>query len=306
MQNIVKFKNAVVSGVVGVQCARHGFYMPQSIVDLTKGEAYVPFCDCGEETTHIPSFANTDYALSHTLLEAEKQRWIMLSYDIWCQYGKKLQKRFVESFPEQAKLLDRVRGAIPKMHVKNHIESCQQLYAFNYLKYSGETWGENIESSWAEQNQTAGSTKEQNDGHRHDSLDESFGFWNWSKLRQLREYCLVPFLRTMSEQHSAASLLKSYEKCLETLWKRETAFSALTSIHRPELITQWERMDDVPRLVGGKVCSVYEARFKDGASYRVLNIINLNLDIHQLPLRNSKPINYSWKLNASLNYQVRC
>jgi len=42
MQNIVKFKNAVISGVVGVQCARHGFYMPQSMVDLTKGEAYVP------------------------------------------------------------------------------------------------------------------------------------------------------------------------------------------------------------------------------------------------------------------------
>lgn len=41
MQNIVKFKNAVVSGVVGVQCARHGFYMPRSTVDLTKGEAYV-------------------------------------------------------------------------------------------------------------------------------------------------------------------------------------------------------------------------------------------------------------------------
>ncbi|KAF8687043.1 hypothetical protein AX14_003749, partial [Amanita brunnescens Koide BX004] len=40
MQNIVKFKNAVVTGVVGVQCARHGFYMPQSMVDLTKGEAY--------------------------------------------------------------------------------------------------------------------------------------------------------------------------------------------------------------------------------------------------------------------------
>lgn len=39
MQNIVKFKNAVVSGVVSVQCARHGFYMPQSVVDLTKGEA---------------------------------------------------------------------------------------------------------------------------------------------------------------------------------------------------------------------------------------------------------------------------
>jgi hypothetical protein len=38
MQNIAKFKNAVITGVVAVQCARHGFYLPQSFVDLIKGE----------------------------------------------------------------------------------------------------------------------------------------------------------------------------------------------------------------------------------------------------------------------------
>jgi len=27
MQNVIRFKNAVISGVVGLQCARHGFYM---------------------------------------------------------------------------------------------------------------------------------------------------------------------------------------------------------------------------------------------------------------------------------------
>ncbi|KAJ7710868.1 hypothetical protein B0H17DRAFT_1324341 [Mycena rosella] len=51
MQNIAKFKNAVVSGVIAVQCARHGFYLPQGMVDLKKGEG----------------FANTDYALVHYL-----------------------------------------------------------------------------------------------------------------------------------------------------------------------------------------------------------------------------------------------
>jgi hypothetical protein len=39
LQNIIKFKNAVVSGVIAVQCARHGFYLPQGMVDLVKGEA---------------------------------------------------------------------------------------------------------------------------------------------------------------------------------------------------------------------------------------------------------------------------
>lgn len=38
MQNIVKFKNAVITGVVAVQCARHGFFMPGGMVDLTRGE----------------------------------------------------------------------------------------------------------------------------------------------------------------------------------------------------------------------------------------------------------------------------
>ena len=198
MQNIVKFKNAVISGVVGVQCARHGFYMPQSMVDLTKGEAYVSFVIAIINSLIVQRFANTDYALSRTLLEAENQKWIMLSYDIWCQYGKNLRKRFDESFPEQAALLDRVRGAIPKMHVKNHVKACQQLYAFNYLKFSGETWGENIEGSWAEQNQTAGSTKEQNAGHRHDSLDDFFGFWNWTKMRQLHKCYLIYCIRCLS------------------------------------------------------------------------------------------------------------
>jgi hypothetical protein len=38
MQNIAKFKNSVISGVVAVQCAHHGFFMPGGMVDLKKGE----------------------------------------------------------------------------------------------------------------------------------------------------------------------------------------------------------------------------------------------------------------------------
>lgn len=38
MQNIAKFKNSVISGVVAVQCARHGFFMPGGMVDLKRGE----------------------------------------------------------------------------------------------------------------------------------------------------------------------------------------------------------------------------------------------------------------------------
>jgi Kyakuja-Dileera-Zisupton transposase len=129
-------------------------------------------------------FANTDYALAFALAECSKNRWIMLSYDIWCQFGVNLIKRFRERFPATLPIISRVRGAIPSAHIRGHLTRCQVLWAFKYIKYSGETYGEMIETSWAEQNQTAGSTKEQNDGHRHDTLDDFFGYWNWTKYHQ--------------------------------------------------------------------------------------------------------------------------
>jgi hypothetical protein len=109
----------------------------------------------------------------------------MLSYDIWCSYHANLKRRFAKFFPTAADLLDRMRGAIPKMHIKNHLEACQLLWAFNYLSGSGETCGEQIESGWSEGNQAAGSTKEMNEGHRHDTLDDYHGYWNWTKTHKL-------------------------------------------------------------------------------------------------------------------------
>jgi len=109
----------------------------------------------------------------------------MLSYDIWCSYHANMKKRFSKYFPQAAKLLDKMRGAIPKMHVKNHVEACQLLWAFNYIEHSGETCGELVETGWSEGNQVAGSTKEMNAGHRHDILDEYHGYWNWTKTHRL-------------------------------------------------------------------------------------------------------------------------
>ncbi|KAJ7791866.1 hypothetical protein B0H13DRAFT_1675855 [Mycena leptocephala] len=166
MQNISKFKNAVISGVVAVQCARHGFYLPQGMVDLKKGEA----------------FANTDYAVIHSLAEASLQRWILFTYDIWCQYSIKFKTRVAQWFPAMADIIDLVRGAIPKMHIHNHIELCQLIWNLNWLIYSAFTAGEMIETGWVEHNLTAGSTKEQNDGNRHDSVDDTSGNHNWNKL----------------------------------------------------------------------------------------------------------------------------
>lgn len=169
-----------------MQCARHGFYRAKGTADLAKGEAYVLFFTSRlHSLKSFLSYARTDYALAQALLEEGDQRWIMVTYDIWCQFSVKLKERFAKSFPHLMPLIDCLRGAIPKMHIHNHIAACQLIWALNFIKYSAETYGEAIESGWAEQNESSGSTKEMNAGHRHDSLDDIFGFWNWLKLTSL-------------------------------------------------------------------------------------------------------------------------
>ncbi|KAJ7857401.1 hypothetical protein B0H13DRAFT_1902265 [Mycena leptocephala] len=216
MQNISKFKNAVISGVVAVQCARHGFYLPQGMVDLKKGEA---------------------------LAEASLQRWILFTYDIWCQYSIKFKTRVAQWFPAMADIIELVRGAIPKMHIHNHIELCQLIWNLNWLIHSAFTAGEMIETGWVEHNLTAGSTKEQNDGNRHDSVDDTSGNHNWNKLVGL-----------------AAALLRLYRVCQVELRKRSTNFAVLNAKHPAELIKKWENTPMTP--------TVFQVNFKNGERSR--------------------------------------
>ncbi|KAF8143056.1 hypothetical protein K438DRAFT_2111109 [Mycena galopus ATCC 62051] len=109
MQKISKFKNTIITGVVAVQCARHGFYMPQGMVDLIKGEGY----------------AYPDYSLAYALAEADLIRWIRLGYDIWCQYGVRLLARFARWFPSMTDIIEKLMGAINKLHILSHKELCQ-------------------------------------------------------------------------------------------------------------------------------------------------------------------------------------
>ncbi|KAJ7476287.1 hypothetical protein B0H11DRAFT_1727305 [Mycena galericulata] len=236
MQNMAKFKNAVVTGVIAVQCARHGFYLPQGMVDLSKGEA----------------FANTDYALCYALGEATPLRWIVATYDIWCHYGVKLAARVEEMFPSMAPIIAAIRGAIPKMHIHNHIERCQLEWNLNWLCYVAFTVGEMIETGWAEHNLTAGSTKEMNAGHRHDAVDDTSNHWNWDKMIALA---------------SADTLLRLYRLAISERRTRTANFEDVDSDvreKRPVAVAKWEAMDVKPRMEKGKFYSVFQATFKNG------------------------------------------
>ncbi len=159
-------------------------------MNLVKGEVYVQifYFIMNLSTKYCCRYVRMDYALGSALgMEVLLQRWVMVSYDIWCQYSIHLKTRMNARFPELGPVFaNRVRGAIPKLHIYGHGENCQLNHSFTYSRYSGMTCGEGIESAWAEQNHAAGSTKEQSSGHRQDTLDDFNAYWNWSKLHRLR------------------------------------------------------------------------------------------------------------------------
>ena len=132
-------------------------------------------------------FANTDYALAMGLQLHRGVKWVDHTYDINCQYEKKFETRVQKNFPSLLDDISELRFWIPSMHVIGHNEDCQYRYALAYAPGVGRTHGEGIETCWAEQNQTGGMTKEMNHGHRHDTLDDFSGDWNWLKTQQMGE-----------------------------------------------------------------------------------------------------------------------
>ena len=154
---------------------------------------------------------------------------------------------------------------MPKVHIKNHELDCQYYWALNYLPYSGETSGELIEACHSEQNGAAASTKEQNPGHRHDTLDGIVNYWNWTKFRTMGHPFLLSLLLFALINCAVALLLyRAFVRCLETLKTREKQFLGLTARIDPVLLKRWEATDATPVMIDKEVQSVHRARFGQG------------------------------------------
>ncbi len=136
-------------------------------------------------------YANTDYALHGALRNLALVKWIVLTYDIACQYSINLVQRFKDAAQQGIfshsifSVVDRLHLLVPKMHLQGHKDDCRYRWSLNWTKGMGRTDGERIEGTWAEAKQAGGMTKEMNAGHRHDTLNDFFNDWNWLKVQNL-------------------------------------------------------------------------------------------------------------------------
>lgn len=95
-----------VSGVVGIACAWHGCYAPNSLVDLFKGEQQ----------------KNVDFALLQAIktTSVDPDQGVMLIYDIACQYFIHL----LERISDKLSIGLTVNRAIGLFHVHAHKPQC--------------------------------------------------------------------------------------------------------------------------------------------------------------------------------------
>ncbi|KAF7317939.1 hypothetical protein MKEN_00882100 [Mycena kentingensis (nom. inval.)] len=172
-------------------------------------------------------YANLDYVFACILKHLDSCLRKVVSYDIVCQWWKKLFER-LKTLPPLLRLgitleLFKVlfNFVVPKLHIRGHTLECQSVFSLNIVPGSGQTDGEGIERPWSMLGAVAASSSVSGHGGRADMLDDHLSFWNWRKSIGL------PSL-----------LRRQTDKADEESTTQETAFEAF-SAEQAERVPAW-------------------------------------------------------------------
>ncbi|KAJ7763723.1 hypothetical protein B0H16DRAFT_1661737 [Mycena metata] len=206
-----RIKGLRTSGIGGVTCARHNMWRPNGIGDLQLGER----------------FCNMDFIVFSALLNTIIF-YLILSYDIACQYGKKFWSR-MPSLPKEFHISiphDRVWFKVPNFHLPPHKKPCHSPFSFHWMWGAGRTHGETVEQNWEFTNGAAASTKMMGLGSRHSTLEDLFGFHNWRRLVAWRSLFATRMRDNVREGQVHRDAFD--------------AFNASLTEKVPELVEQWK------------------------------------------------------------------
>ena len=133
-------------------------------------------------------YSNMDMILAYAIVIFSNLLFLVISYDIACQWYVKLYQRMVH-WPRRLRIPDTVqtRVVIPKLHFRSHQDKNHAQHCLHWMLGVGQCDCECPERIWAAHNSLGNSTKSQGPGTRHDNLDFHFSFWNWEKYWSMGE-----------------------------------------------------------------------------------------------------------------------
>ncbi|KAL0564010.1 hypothetical protein V5O48_018046 [Marasmius crinis-equi] len=215
-QNTKFSKGLRYTGVGAVACGRMD--MVVRIVNLNKGERY----------------SVMDYVIGIALQQFIGLLWMILCYDIACQWFINLKHR-APKWPEgtQMPVGLQMEPAIGKLHEPGHKQKNHHMFSLNLIKWVGFSDGETLERIWGPHNILGNATKTMGPGGRQDLLEAQFDFWNWLKYITL-----------------GMTLYRRWRAALKDREKQVLAHEGLTKNIDEKLVTQWgavvEKWEDAP------------------------------------------------------------
>ncbi|KAG1875869.1 hypothetical protein C8R48DRAFT_745561 [Suillus tomentosus] len=228
MANIKLSKGLAATSVGSVVCAQHNMRLASGVGDLQRGEKYM----------------NMDYIVFSTLSAFASTPIVNFSYDIACQWHKKLWQR-VTTLPSQLQP-NRAHTAFNFFVPKFHITACQTNFSFN--------WTPGVERGWADINRVAASTKEMGPGSRREVLDDHFGDWNWKKVTTFGRVLLCKIkeaIKAKTEHHHALTELE------ESIKQSDLGVASLTNWTNEVLA--WELDHSNPNPFESRVTATTQA-----------------------------------------------
>ncbi|KAG2021211.1 hypothetical protein CC2G_006466 [Coprinopsis cinerea AmutBmut pab1-1] len=201
------------TGIGALACARHGAFLPSSLVDFQKGERQI----------------NMDYALCKGLkaVASSKVKRIIFIYDICCQYWKNLATRTQGYADLELPWYNSMVFSIGQFHVHGHQEKCLPRFSPLYIEGIGWNHGEILEPNWSVLNPTGTMTSTMTEAHRIEVLDNKVMDLNWKKMTNLYKSLpklLKNALENLAELNEAVEMLKSSaSESLRAEWDAQLA-----------------------------------------------------------------------------------
>ncbi|KAF7346681.1 CxC2 domain-containing protein [Mycena sanguinolenta] len=192
-----------------VTCGHHEVVTKNGVADLQAGEKY----------------GNMDYVVASAWRHFISLLFFLLSYDIMCQWSKKLKER-LKNLPPALRLqlaLFFVKFVIPKLHILGHLKICQEMFSLLFTPGSGQADMEGIERIWSSSGLMGVSTREMGPGSRQDTLDDFWHYWNWNKVIAMGDILRTRFLKARKElvtQKATLDVFSQAQKADVPAWQK--------------------------------------------------------------------------------------
>ncbi|KAG2105107.1 uncharacterized protein F5147DRAFT_775427 [Suillus discolor] len=240
-------------------CARHGCFVPHSMVDFQKGERQM----------------NMDYALSQALnYRTDGISRAITFYDINCQYNKYLKDWITSSIYLSIPIGMDIIPGIGLWHVHGHQDSCYVRYASNFIYGTGRIDGEIMETLWAPLNIISPSARDMGTPHRKEVLDYQMNDCNFMKMIRITKF-----------------LCRKLKEAIKGAAESKLAFQNLSETAHPDIVILWEVEEAIAhasRAEDPTAMDIYEVRLEKAPTRKQQELRLLQAQNHpEHPVNNS-------------------